>query len=302
MNKIDFIGDIHGYADKLKALLLKMGYEYNEKNGFQHSERKVIFVGDYIDRGAKNFEVVNIVRKMVESGNAIALCGNHEHNAICFNTKIREGYLRKHSIKNFVQHASTLIEFQGKQKEYDDMIAWFKTLPLYYETDQFRVVHASWDDDSIEYLRKHTNNGVLTDNQYQELINWEGPLNQAIEIICKGKEKTLPHSMSFKDKDGAERTEIRIKWWLNPQQHSLKELSIIKIQDLSDDILVDDTGDFYKYNEKPVFFGHYWLEGSPELMQQNVCCLDYSVAKKGLLCAYRYNGENKLTNDNFVWV
>lgn len=302
MDKIDFIGDIHGYADKLKTLLLTMGYEYTEKNGFHHPDRKVIFVGDYIDRGSENFEVVKIVRKMVASGNAIALCGNHEHNAICFNTKIREGYLRKHSIKNFVQHASTLTEFQGKQKEYDDMIAWFKTLPLYYETEHFRVVHASWDDDSIEYLRKYTNNGVLSDNQYQELINWEGPLNQAIEIVCKGKEKTLPHGMSFKDKDGAERTEIRIKWWLNPQQHSLKELSIIKIQDLSDDILVDDTGDFYKDTEKPVFFGHYWLEGSPELMQQNVCCLDYSVAKGGILCAYRYSGEAKLTNDNFVWV
>jgi hypothetical protein len=48
----DFIGDIHGYADKLEALLKKMGYSL--KNGaYAHPERKVLFVGDYIDRGAK---------------------------------------------------------------------------------------------------------------------------------------------------------------------------------------------------------------------------------------------------------
>ncbi len=47
---IDIIGDIHGYADKLAALLAKMGYE-KQKGGYAHPERKVLFVGDYIDRG-----------------------------------------------------------------------------------------------------------------------------------------------------------------------------------------------------------------------------------------------------------
>jgi hypothetical protein len=31
-----------------------------------------------------------------------------------------------------------------------------------------------------------------------------------------------------------------------------------------------------------------------------VACLDYSVAKGGFLCAYRWNGEQKLRNENFV--
>jgi hypothetical protein len=33
-----------------------------------------------------------------------------------------------------------------------------------------------------------------------------------------------------------------------------------------------------------------------------VACLDYSVAKGEILCAYRWQGERKLTNDKFVWV
>ena len=97
---IDFIGDIHGHADELKALLKKLGYTL--KNGaYKHPERKVLFIGDYIDRGPKIKETLQIVRAMVENDNAIALMGNHEYNAICFHYKETEArQLRKHSKKN----------------------------------------------------------------------------------------------------------------------------------------------------------------------------------------------------------
>ena len=48
---------------------------------------------------------------------------------------------------------------------------------------------------------------------------------------------------------------------------------------------------FYPVHEKKVFFGHYWLTGEPELCRDNICCLDYSVAKNGKLVARRINGE-----------
>ena len=74
---IDFIGDIHGHADVLEQLLTKLGY--SKCNGaYSHPTRKVLFVGDYVDRGPKIRETLQIVRGMVESGNAIALMGNHE--------------------------------------------------------------------------------------------------------------------------------------------------------------------------------------------------------------------------------
>lgn len=61
----DLIGDIHGYATELKALLTKMSYE--EIDGvWQHLERKVIFLGDFVDRGPEQVETVEIARKMVE--------------------------------------------------------------------------------------------------------------------------------------------------------------------------------------------------------------------------------------------
>ena len=59
----------------------------------------------------------------------------------------------------------------------------------------------------------------------------------------------------------------------------------------------------YPPDAKPVFLGHYWLWGEhPVLLAPNVACLDYSVAKHGMLCAYRWSGEQKLTEKNFVTV
>ena len=59
----------------------------------------------------------------------------------------------------------------------------------------------------------------------------------------------------------------------------------------------------YPTTAKPVFIGHYWLSDQPpEILAENVACLDYSVAKDGFLCAYRWQGEQKLTNEHFVWV
>ena len=61
----------------------------------------------------------------------------------------------------------------------------------------------------------------------------------------------------------------------------------------------DTLGRVYEY-----FLGKFAnAEGNrPELLADNVACLDYSVAKGGFLCAYRWNGEQKLKNENFVWV
>jgi len=58
---------------------------------------------------------------------------------------------------------------------------------------------------------------------------------------------------------------------------------------------------YYRSDNKPVFFGDYWLNDRPSIYQSNVCCLDYSVAKQGKLVAYRYDQEPDLTNDNLIW-
>ena len=80
----DIIGDIHGYADRLKSLLKSLGYVESE-GAYRHSDqnRRAIFVGDFVDRGPQIPEAVLLVRSMVEAGSALATMGNHERESIC---------------------------------------------------------------------------------------------------------------------------------------------------------------------------------------------------------------------------
>lgn len=301
----DFIGDIHGHADSLEALLQKLGY--TSKNGYySHAHRKVLFVGDYIDRGPKIRETLEIVRRMVENEAAIALMGNHEYNALCFHFQESEGgHLRKHLIKNIIQHYETLRQFHNRQKEYEDYLEWFKSLPLFYEHDSFRAVHAAWDFTQIRYLSQHLDSNRLTDETIYQSVKRGTALNTAIEITLKGKEIRMPAGLSFTDKDGTLRKDIRIKWWENPLLETYKSISVEPLENLPEtpiDITLLKNTDYYNETDKPIFFGHYWLKGKPMLYRDNICCLDYSIAKQGHLVAYRLDEELQLNNSKLVYV
>jgi len=66
----DIIGDIHGYADKLEALLSKLGYR-GTGGVWRHPDRQAIFVGDFVDLGPAQLRSVDTVRRMVDSGAAL---------------------------------------------------------------------------------------------------------------------------------------------------------------------------------------------------------------------------------------
>jgi hypothetical protein len=104
----------------------------------------------------------------------------------------------------------------------------------------------------------------------------------------------LPNGNAFTDKDGNQRHEIRIKWWEDPSTATYSSISIEPL-DLPDIPItpLPNTG-FYPSEDKRVFFGHYWLKGQPALFKNNICCLDYSVAKGGKLVAYRMD-QKELT-------
>jgi hypothetical protein len=302
---IDLIGDIHGHADKLESLLQKLGYA-KKKGAYAHPDRKVLFVGDYIDRGPKIRETLEIVKAMVDKEHAIALMGNHEYNALCFHFQETEGgHLRKHLIKNIIQHYETLKQFQNRQSEYDAYLEWFKTLPLYYESNNFRAVHACWDHSNIQYLKQTLVNDRLTDELIYQSVRIGTTLNEAIDQTLKGKEIKIPEGVKFIDKDGTDRKEIRIKWWEDPTQMTYRSISVEPLEDLSEqpiDLSELPSTDYYKDKDKSVFFGHYWLQGEPSLYKENVCCLDYSVAKSGKLVAYRLDEEIVLDSSKLIYV
>ncbi len=72
----DVVGDIHGCRSELEALLRKLGYDLEAR---RHPEgRKVVFLGDLVDRGPDVPGVLRLAMDMVEAGSAICVPGNHE--------------------------------------------------------------------------------------------------------------------------------------------------------------------------------------------------------------------------------
>ncbi|MEM9272691.1 MAG: polynucleotide kinase-phosphatase [Cyanobacteria bacterium P01_F01_bin.143] len=83
----DIIGDIHGCYDEAVDLIQKLGYTIstvadNGRNfgiAVAHPEnRKIIFLGDLVDRGYNSPTVLKLVMSMVRSGVAFCVPGNHE--------------------------------------------------------------------------------------------------------------------------------------------------------------------------------------------------------------------------------
>jgi protein phosphatase len=93
----DIIGDVHGCFDELLELLGKLGYEVaadvsrltlpakTEEIGadsrplLRHPEgRKLVFVGDLVDRGPKIPQVLKLVMNAVASDAALCVPGNHD--------------------------------------------------------------------------------------------------------------------------------------------------------------------------------------------------------------------------------
>ena len=59
---IDIIGDIHGMQTRLTAMLDALGHR-RMAGRWTHAEgRRIVFVGDYVDRGARVADVVELVR------------------------------------------------------------------------------------------------------------------------------------------------------------------------------------------------------------------------------------------------
>ena len=75
----DIIGDVHGCYDELVLLLEKLGYAADSEAGMIHPDGRIpVFLGDLCDRGPKNVEVLRLVMRMINSGRALAVPGNHD--------------------------------------------------------------------------------------------------------------------------------------------------------------------------------------------------------------------------------
>ncbi len=117
------------------------------------------------------------------------------------------------------------------------------------------------------------------------------------------KEIPLPNRSHFDDQDGTRRYQMRVRWWRSGEtyqdvyigpDHSDRD-------GLNTPLEINHQVD-YPSDEKPLFIGHYWLDGRPRPLAANIACLDYSVARPGgKLVAYRWSGEQEIQLDHYVW-
>ena len=180
---LDIVGDVHGMLGRLRDLLSALGYVRRAGRWTHDAGHRLVFVGDYVDRGRRPREAVALVRDLCADGMAIALLGNHDSNAIAFcmragsaaldpqgawhegrsalrTPKLSRRWLRRHHqleeqavFKNVFQHKATLYGFDDPAA-YESAVRWFTTLPAWLELPGLRVVHAAWIPRSVACLER----------------------------------------------------------------------------------------------------------------------------------------------------
>ncbi len=313
----DIIGDIHGHYHRLIALLEKLGYEPTG-DSWKHPEgRKLVFAGDYIDRGPQIKEVLELVRGCVEAGDAYAIMGNHEFNAIAYETPAPERktseeddvntWCRPHSDRNNHQYEATRAQLNDDERKY--WTDWFRTLPPVWEGDGVRVVHACSNYEAIGRIKEalHQNVGGdggerrWTDALIKQATDKSTQLYKDHELVFKGLEITLPDGRILTDKAGIERTEARVQWWRESwPDEPFGDWLMPPSNEITDPVgMVPVDGITLCRKDDPITcVGHYWMPAKkggkdvkPQPMHDKIVCVDYSVAKGGYMCAYRFNGE-----------
>jgi hypothetical protein len=277
----DVIGDLHGDAVKLEVLLARLGYR-NTAGAWRHANRQAVFVGDFIDRGSQQKKTCEIVRRMTDSGSAQAVMGNHEFNAIAWHTPAADlpgEYLRRHNAKNRAQHTDFLNEYEGTAA-HDDIIGWFKSLPLWLDLGDIRVIHAQWHQAYMDELAPRLLSGARLSEDVLEESSHKGSMAfRTIEGLIKGLEVPLVNGSKL-DQHGVLRSSERVRWWEQTDLHQ---------------------GAGARAHTVPTFFGHYGLEGTPCVLHPQLACVDYYRPSNPLV-AYQWDGEPVLEDHRFVRV
>lgn len=303
---LDIIGDVHGHCTLLKNLLKSMGYQKSSA-GYQHPERKAVFVGDFVSRGPEIRQTIRLIRQMTEAGHAYTILGNNEVNAILHFLKNPEkGPLLKKGSKRSAFIGPILLEFRNDPPEWEDHRKWLRTLPFFLDFGNVRIVHACWKNEHIELLRTELPEGKIPKATFRDLVlTPASPLSQAILQTTRGIHHILPHDLALFDNHRRIHHFYRIKWWEDPvgktfQQNSMESKFLLPNYTIPPEI--SPTGGTYPEDAPPVFFGHYCMGNGPFPLRNNLCCVDGCVMMSKKLVAYRWDGEQTLTEDKILFV
>ena len=159
----DIIGDVHGCYDELIELLMRLGYQ--EDGGvYRHAAgRRVVFLGDLVNRGPNSVGVVQLVGRMVEANTALNVRGNHCHYVL--------GYFRHYAGPEYNRRRGWVEALEPTARaEFGELLEKVVgSSPPYLILDEGRLVacHAGIERDMIGQLTEPIFNFCL----YGELTN-----------------------------------------------------------------------------------------------------------------------------------
>jgi hypothetical protein len=223
----DIIGDVHGRAATLRALVERLGYR-REGGRWQHPEgRHLVSVGDLLDDGRNPLDCLELIEEMAGDGCAAVVMGNHELNALHY---MADPPLRRRSPDNTKQFASTLAQIEADRSRWERARRFIQRIPTRLELDggRLRVIHACWDENHIgdlplfidtpEILHRTSTspeeNRAWADNRdpdlEQGLKSAADPMFVAVEQCIKGAEVPCAPRP---DHRGKMRHKERVAWW-----------------------------------------------------------------------------------------
>jgi serine/threonine protein phosphatase 1 len=135
MKRTFAIGDIHGCFEKLVELIGKIPID--------GARDRLLFIGDYIDRGPDSFEVVEYLTELPRRfADIVFLKGNHEDMLLNYLAgRDRLTYLHnggQSTLDAYLRRSNPLDDFPIPKHHLD----FFNSLKLHYQTEGFIFVHA----------------------------------------------------------------------------------------------------------------------------------------------------------------
>lgn len=141
---LDVVGDTHGLLEPLYRLLGTLGYQLVETPEgsvpVHPGGRKLLFLGDMVDRGDDSVALLDFVRRAVQHGGHYAIRGNHEHKLLAFLAAQEANQLKSWNSAASATTGLDLLRQPADKKE--RLITFLRGLPGYYIRGRMAFVHA----------------------------------------------------------------------------------------------------------------------------------------------------------------
>ena len=190
---LDIIGDVHGEYEVLLRLLGYLGYD---RRGETAEGRRLVFLGDLVDRGPDSPAVVERVMDLVARGRAHCLLGNHELAILLDRPLAGNGWFIQPNPRESAGEFHARRVDPGRIEAY---LEFFGAMPLVLEHAALRLVHACWHPPSVARIRRDMLAADSTAALYREYeVDVRKRLNEA-ELAHMVEEENRFYSVALDD-------------------------------------------------------------------------------------------------------